>query len=343
METQGLCGLPPDELAALLSPLPRFRAAQIFRWMSKGVLSFEKMRNLPRSLREDLGRRFSPGFSRIESRRDGKDGTVKIVVGLGDGAKIEAVLLGDSRTRHTACLSTQAGCQAGCVFCKTGSLGFMRNLCSAEMVEQLLFLRSLADIGNIVIMGMGEPLFNLGELRRALAVIGSAEGLGFSPRRITLSTCGVSEGILDLAEKGPPVRLALSLTTADERLREKLMPITRRYPLGELKKAIVRFQQNGGGRVTLEAVLLGGVNTRVEDAEALAEFERGLDAVVNLIPWNPAGALSFEGLPLRSPSPGETGAFAACLEARGLKVTRRFRRGRDVMGACGQLGVVPAI
>jgi 23S rRNA (adenine2503-C2)-methyltransferase len=340
-----LCALSPEELAAVLAPLPRFRAAQIAAWIAKGVSGFDEMSNLPLALREELKRRFLPRGGVCAGRFEDPDGTVKLLVALHDGARIEAVLLRDGRARRTACISTQAGCPAGCVFCKTGSLGFLRNLCAAEMVEQFLLLREAASGGAIdtmVVMGMGEPLLNLTELRRALAVISAKAGINFSKRRITVSTCGMSGGIIDLADNGPGVRLALSLTTADESLRRRLMPVTAAHPLAEVKEALVYFQRQGGGRVTLEAVLLGGLNTRNEDAVACAEFARGLDAVVNLIPWNPVAALEFEGRRLREPGAGETAAFAARLQSLGLTVTRRFRKGRGVMGACGQLGVLQA-
>jgi 23S rRNA (adenine2503-C2)-methyltransferase len=230
----------------------------------------------------------------------------------------------------------------GCVFCKTGTLGFARNLAGAEIAGQLLHIRSErpATIDNIVIMGMGEPLLNLTELRKALALMTDPRGLGYSKRRITVSTCGIIDGIRDLADNGPDVRLALSLTTADERLRDALMPVNRTNPLGELKKALLHYRQKQDRRITLEAVLLGGLNTRLEDAEAMAQFARGLDAVINLIPWNPVDGMTFEGKGLREPAPGEIKRFITELEKRGLKVTRRYRKGRSVGGACGQLGEV---
>jgi 23S rRNA (adenine2503-C2)-methyltransferase len=345
MTPPALCGLSPRELAALLSPLPRFRAAQIFKWIVRGVSSFEEMSDLPLALRRELGSRFTLRAGTVEGRY-GDDGAVKLRLGLADGAKIEAVLLADKKGRRTACLSTQVGCPAGCVFCKTGSLGFTRNLSPAEIVEQFLFLRDAAAdgdaISNIVIMGMGEPLLNLAGLRKALAVITGKDGMCFSKRRVTVSTCGITDGIADIADNGPETRLALSLTTADEALRRRLMPIAGQYPLAGLKKALRYFQRKGGGRVTLEAVLLGGINTRREDAAAIAEFAAGLDAVVNLIPWNPVEGLALEGKALREPAAKEVEAFAVLLQARGLKVTRRFRRGRAVCGACGQLGMPPA-
>jgi 23S rRNA (adenine2503-C2)-methyltransferase len=349
-----LSGLPPDELALLLEPLPSYRALQIKKWIARGVSSFDEMTNLPFSLRGELAGRFLLRTGRIASVYTDPDGTLKLGLELSGGAKIESVLLTDETGRKTACLSTQAGCPAGCVFCKTGSLGFLRNLNSAEIVEQFLSLRGLCrppssgaagkneeperGISNIVVMGMGEPLLNLAELRRALSVITDGDGTGLSVRRITVSTCGIVPGIYDLAERGPAVRLALSLPSADEDLRRRLMPLSAGYPLDELKKALVFFQEKGGGRLTLEAALLSGINTRHADARAAADFVKGLDAVVNLIPWNPVPGFEFEGRPLSTPSGAELERFRKMLEAEGLRVTRRYRKGRGVMGACGQLG-----
>ena len=339
-----IIGIPFEELTETLAPLPRFRAAQIFKWIASGASSFDEMNNLPLELRKELAERYAlrPHVTVQEQR--GSDGTLKLAIQFADGARIESVLLTDSSNtdtaRYTACLSTQAGCPAGCVFCKTGA-GFLRNLDSAEIVEQFLLLRAATEnaaIANIVIMGMGEPLLNLTELRRSLAVITCKGGLNFSRRRITVSTCGIVRGITDLADNGPAVRLALSLTTADEGLRRRLMPITAKEPLGKVKEALMFYQTNGGGRITLEAVLLGGINTRDEDAAAIAQFAKGLDAAINLIPWNPVKGLTFEGRPLRQPPLAEVESFTRRLKALGLNVTRRYRRGRGVMGACGQLG-----
>jgi 23S rRNA (adenine2503-C2)-methyltransferase len=334
-------GLPPEELAELLEPLPKYRAGQIFTWISRGVQSFGDMTDLPLSLRAELGERYSLYSGEVSAELKDPDGTVKIQITLQDGYCIEAVLLTDGEGRRTACLSTQAGCPAGCVFCKTGALGFRRNLDSAEITGQFFRLKSIAkDIDNIVFMGMGEPLLNPAELRRAAAILTNGRGLGFSPRRITVSTSGVVAGIRNLAENGPSLRLALSLTTADEALRGRLMPITQANPLSAVKEALDLYQDRIGHRITLEIVLLGGVNTRGEDAEAVAVFARGLDVVVNLIPWNPVEGMYFEGRPLREPEAAEITRFGSRLEKLGLKVTRRFRKGRSINGACGQLGVL---
>jgi len=336
-----LAGLLPIEIETLLSPLPRFRAVQIYKWITKGVCSFDQMTNIPVSLQKELTGRFRVFSSAVESCYE-DSGAKKIVLALKDGAKVESVLLSDGKKRLTACLSTQVGCPANCVFCKTGSLGFTRNLDGAEIAEQFLLLRNAAasHIDNIVIMGMGEPLLNLANLRKAIAVFTDRSGMNFSRRRITVSTCGICENLFDLAKNGPYVRLALSLATADEELRQKLMPIAKTNPLAKIKEALILFQENGGGRVTLELPLLGGINTREKDAQLIAGFAKGIDAVINIIPWNPVAGLEFEGRALREPSKKESYDFVSVLESLGLKVTMRLHKGRRVMGACGQLGSV---
>jgi 23S rRNA (adenine2503-C2)-methyltransferase len=342
-----LAGLTIPEIEKLTS-LPRFRAGQIYMWIIRGQGDFDKMTDIPNSLRDDLKSRFAVFSSSVESVCE-DSGTKKIVITLDDGLKIESVLLNDGKNRLTACLSTQAGCPAGCVFCRTGSLGFKRNLECAEIVEQFIFLRAQAGesdvenkgrhiIGNIVVMGMGEPLLNMEQLRKAIAVFTDRQGMNLSARRITVSTCGIVPALFDLAENGPYTRLALSLVTADENLRKRLMPVTAANPLQKVREALTLFQRKGGGRVTLEVPLLGGVNTRSEDAKCAADFAKGLDTVVNIIPWNPVAGLEFEGRPLREPEKKETENFIRLLENSGLKVTMRLRKGRRVMGACGQLG-----
>jgi len=341
-----LSGLTLTEIEELLTPLPRFRAAQIFKWIAKGVNSIEEMTNIPASLRAELRKSFCLYSSKIDAvYEDGE--TKKFVISLEDGAKIESVLLNDGKKRLTACLSTQAGCPAGCVFCKTGSLGFKRNLSCSEIIEQFLHLRLNSQgkdsghiIDNIVVMGMGEPFLNLPNLRKAIEILNCKKGINFSLRRITISTCGICEGLNDFAQNGPYVRLALSLTTADEALRRKLMPITKANPLEKVKEQLLLLQKKSGGRITLEAPLLGRINTRDTDAESIAEFAKGLDCIVNIIPWNPVAGFEFEGKPLQEPDKRETEDFVRLLEGYGLKVTMRLHKGRSVMGACGQLGVV---
>jgi 23S rRNA (adenine2503-C2)-methyltransferase len=344
-----LSGCSLEELTALLAPLPSFRAQQVYRWIARGIRSFEDMTDLSRTLREELDSRFTLYSSGVSSRLEDPDGTVKLRISLGDGAKIEGVLLVDPKGRRTACLSTQAGCPMACVFCKTGTLGFLRNLEAGEIVEQFLHIRSAGtgegqnpsgdpEISNIVVMGMGEPLLNLTELRRALGILTDPKGLGLSKRRITVSTSGLIPGILDLADHGPEVRLAVSLTTADEEMRKRLMPVTQTNPLPRLKEALSYYQKKTRRRITLELVLLRGLNTRQRDMDALVDFAAGLDAVVNLIPWNPVEGVEFEGRPLKRPTPRELAEFSAALRRRGIGVTRRMEKGSRISGACGQLG-----
>ncbi|MDR1306940.1 MAG: 23S rRNA (adenine(2503)-C(2))-methyltransferase RlmN [Treponema sp.] len=333
--------------------VPPYRVEQIFSWISRGALSFDRMTDLPQAWRRELAGRFSIRGSRVSGRLDDPDGTSKLRFTLTDGAVIEAVLLASEKTgpdrepgrSYTACLSTQAGCPVGCVFCKTGSLGFLRNLDTFELTDQFLALSDLVRernggscrISHIVVMGMGEPLLNLAALRKALAILCDPRGFGFSKRRITISTSGIRAGILELAEQGPEAELALSLTTAREDLRRRLMPGAGENSLEDLKEALKIYQEKTGRRITLEAVLLGGINTGAGDARALAAFAKGLKAAVNLIPWNPVPGLSFGGEKIREPPAAETGRFRRLLEQEGIQVTGRYRRGRGISGACGQL------
>jgi 23S rRNA (adenine2503-C2)-methyltransferase len=333
--------------------VPPYRVEQIFSWISRGALSFDQMTNLPQALRRELAARFSIRGSKVSGRLDDPDGTVKLQFTLADGAAIEAVLLAAEKTKpdqepirsYTACLSTQAGCPVGCVFCKTGSLGFLRNLDAFELTDQFLALSDLVRergescrISSIVVMGMGEPLLNLAALRKALSILCDPKGFGLSKRKITLSTSGIREGILELTEQGPEAELALSLTTAREDLRRRLMPGVAGNSLEGIKEALKVYQKKTGRRITLETVLLGGINTGDGDARALAAFAKGLKATVNLIPWNPVPGLSFEGKKISEPPAAETGRFRRLLEQEGLVVTGRYRRGRGISGACGQLG-----
>lgn len=331
---RSLAGLLPEEIAALLGEGPRYRATQAFQWAQRRAMSYEAMSNLPKEARLALAAAIPLRSTSVKVRLADPEGTVKLALALADGAVVECVLLRDKEGRPTACLSTQVGCPMGCAFCQTGRLGFLRDLDASEIVEQYLWLCEEEDrIGNVVFMGMGEPMLNLGATRRAIAVLCHPEGYGLSHRKITISTSGVAEGIRSLADDGPEVRLAVSLTTADPELRERLMPVSRSNPLPALKEALLYYQRRADRRITLEAVIMGGQNDGAREASLMAEFARGLDAQVNLIPWNPVPGLSFE-----SPSFKEVEEFAARLEKLGVNCTQRARRGRGVNGACGQLG-----
>lgn len=334
MEKIQLAGLLPEEITEQLGLSQKFRGEQIFQWIGKGVTSFDQMTNLSLDLRTKLEETSVIRSSRISKILKDPDGTIKLQIELHDKKAVETVLLIDKENRKTACVSCQVGCAMKCAFCQTGQLGLARNLTAAEIVEQFLFLEQEAGpLNNIVFMGMGEPLMNLSAIRKSVDVLTHKKGRNLSSRRITLSTSGVIKGIYDLADNGPLLRLAVSLTTADEDLRTELMPVNIKNPLPELKQAIKYYSEKTGKRVTLEAALLSEKNTGVESAKKMIDFAKDLDVNINLIPWNP-----IETLPFKEPSVSEAKNFISMLERANLNVTLRTRRGRKIGGACGQLG-----
>ncbi|WP_407429006.1 23S rRNA (adenine(2503)-C(2))-methyltransferase RlmN [Treponema sp.] len=333
-EKIALAALLPSEICEFLGLKQSFRGKQIFQWIGKGAESFDEMSNLSKDLREILKEKSLLRSTKVSKILKDPDGTIKLQVELSDGFAVETVLLTDREERKTACVSCQVGCAMNCAFCQTGHLGLARNLTAGEIVEQFLYLEKHAGpLDNIVFMWMDEPMMNLENVRKAIAILTSKDGRALSGRRITLSTSGVIKGIYDLADNGPAIRLAVSLTTAHSDLRQKLMPICRTNPLEDLRKAIDYFSKKTGKRVTLEAALLHDTNTSIESATNMINFARGLDVHVNLIPWNPV-----EGLEFSEPSAKECKNFVHHLEKAGINVTLRTRRGREIGGACGQLG-----
>lgn len=329
-----ITGLLPEEITEKLGISPAFRGKQIFEWIGKGVESFDQMKNIGAQLIEELNQKAVLRCCSVSKVLKDPDGTIKLQISLRDGMAVETVLLTDREGRKTACVSCQVGCAMNCAFCQTGTLGLARSLTPSEIVEQFLFLEKHAGpLSNIVFMGMGEPMMNLNAVRKAIQVLTDKRGRNLSSRRITLSTSGVISGIYDLADNGPNIRLAVSLTTADPDLRLKLMPVTKNNPLPELRKAIDYYAKKSGRRVTLEAALLHDTNTGESSAKNMIEFAEGINVNINLIPWNPV-----ETLPFSEPSNNECRDFVKKLEAKGLNVTLRTRRGREIGGACGQLG-----
>lgn len=334
MEKIILPGLLPDEITESLNLQQKFRGLQIFKWIGSGITSFDQMTNLSKDVRQMLSEKAVLRSSKVTQTLKDPDGTIKLQITLSDGRAVETVLLTDKEGRKTACVSCQAGCAMKCAFCQTGTLGLARNLTPAEIVEQFLFLeQECGHLDNIVFMGMGEPMMNLEGIRKAIAVLTDKRGRNLSGRRITLSTSGIIKGIYDLADNGPNIRLAVSLTTANEDLRTELMPVNKGNPLPELRKAIDYYAKKSGRRVTLEAALLAGKNTDKESAEKMISFAKGIDVNVNLIPWNPVSTLPFT-----EPSNSEVHFFVNYLEKAGVNVTLRTKRGRKIGGACGQLG-----
>ncbi|MBR5645644.1 MAG: 23S rRNA (adenine(2503)-C(2))-methyltransferase RlmN [Treponema sp.] len=333
-----LTGLLPDEITESLELDQKFRGKQIFKWVGSGVYSFNEMTNLSLDLRKQLEEKAILRITQISEVLKDPDGTIKLRIKLHDSHIIETVLLIDKEERKTACVSCQAGCAMKCVFCMTGTLGLARNLTAAEIVEQFLSLEKIAGkLDNIVFMGMGEPMKNLSEIRKAIQILCNKDGRALSSKRITVSTCGIVKGIYDLADNGPAIRLAISLTTADEQLRRQLMPVStaEENNLSQLKKAVQYYAEKTGKRVTLEAALLHDKNTDTQSARNLIDFAQGLNVNINLIPWNPV-----KNLPFTEPSSEEIHDFVRILENNHLNVTVRTRRGRKIGGACGQLGKV---
>ncbi|MFN0149922.1 MAG: 23S rRNA (adenine(2503)-C(2))-methyltransferase RlmN [bacterium] len=332
-------GMTPAELARL-APLdgePRYRAAALFRWLHKrGAASFEEMSDLPEPLRARL--RDASAIPLVDPVRDATsaDGSVKSILRLHDGAVVESVLMRD-REKRTLCISTQVGCAVGCVFCATGAIGLARHLSPGEILRQVYVAESRLNaaepgrrLTNVVLMGMGEPLHNFDAVQRALANLVSRSGRGMSPRRITLSTSGYPERIAQLASDGPHVRLAISLTAANDALRTRLIPLNKKYPLAALLEAGRLYEKSTRSRVTFEYVLLAGVNDSAEDARQLGRLLRGRR--VNLIPLN-AHAFSE----MRPPELDVVDRFHAALKSAGVTSTVRWSKGGEIQAACGQL------
>ncbi len=336
-----LLALLPREISGVLVSEPSFRGRQIFSWIHrKNARRFKEMTDLPKALRQKLEKEHTILRSHVDAVEEAADGTAKIRLKLGDGALIEAVLLRDASQRLTACLSTQVGCAMGCRFCKTATMGFIRNLDAAEIIEQLYHLEETAagqSIDNIVFMGMGEPFNNHGQVSRTIDILSHPEGRNMGQRRFTISTSGLVDGIKRLAQEHPQVRLAVSLVSADPVIRKELMPVEIRNPLPRLKEALIEYQKTGGRRITLEYVLLKNINDRKEDPEIVRKFAHGLRCNINLIPWNPVEGMQSVNLPLAEPDTGRVDWFQGELEKLGLTVVVRHRKGRGVNAACGQL------
>ncbi len=330
-----LSGLLSEEITQKLELSQGFRGKQIFKWIGNGVKSFDDMTNLSLDLRNTLKEKALVRSSTVSNVLKDPDGTIKLQITLFDNNAVETVLLTDKEGRKTACVSCQAGCAMKCAFCMTGTLGLSRNLEAGEIVEQFLYLEEIAGkLDNIVFMGMGEPMQNLEGIRKAIQILCHKDGRALSSKRITLSTCGIIKGIYDLADNGPHIRLAVSLTTANEDLRKEIMPVTSGNSLADLRKAIDYYAEKSGKRVTLEAALLHNKNTDKISADNLINFAKGIDVNINLIPWNPVSILPFT-----EPTTEEVKHFVGLIEKAGLNVTLRTRRGRKIGGACGQLGV----
>jgi len=335
-----LLELPWEALQELLASWgePSFRTEQVWSWVYRSLVrDVAEMRNLPLSLREKLAGHFRlEALSPLADTTSADGETTKLLFQLPDGQTIETVLMRYER-RHTVCISTQVGCAMGCPFCATGQSGFVRNLTTGEIVAQVLcaaraFRDEGASLSSVVIMGMGEPLANYVATLAAIRRLMDERGLNLGARRFTVSTVGLVPGIRRLSAEGLQVGLAVSLHAPNDSLRDELLPVNRRYPLGQLLAACREYGDLTGRRITFEYALMEEVNDLLEHALQLAELVRGLRCHVNLIPLNPTPASSYQ-----ASSPARVGAFYKALKQRGVPTTVRLRRGIDIQAGCGQL------
>jgi len=334
---------------------PAYRVAQLLDWLyARRARSWDDMSNLPKNLREKLREHFSLSALELVRKQGSRDTTQKFLWKLADGAFIESVLIpanpalyGEASDRHTLCISTQVGCAYGCRFCASGLEGWKRNLQPYEIIEQILSverwhaaqpkeeaLEPTANrvVNNIVVMGMGEPLANYDNLMKALKILNAPWGGGIGARKITISTSGLAPQIRKLAQEPLQFRLAISLHGATDDVRNRIMPVNKKFPLKELTAACDDYQKLKGRMITLEYILISGVNDAVEQTKPLAALAKKLYAKVNLIPYN-----TVEDLPWKRPDEAACEDFLAALEKQKVTATLRREKGHDIDAACGQL------
>lgn len=331
-----------EELEEILKKkgFERYRAEQIFKWIYKRfVTDFMDMSDIKKEDRKWLEENFENYAPKICEKLQSQDGTTKYAFLLKDGRVIESVLIPDGK-RLTMCISTQVGCSLGCRFCKTGKIGFVRNLSTSEILSQIIGIAR--DCGmkptNIVFMGMGEPLLNLKNLVKALKVITSEKGMNFSPRKVTVSTAGIPP-LIDELGKSQRVSLSISLNAPDNEIRSKIMPINERYPIEEIMSAIERYPHPPKSLFTIEYVMIKGVNSSLSCAKKLASLLKKSKRrfKVNLINFNPFDGCEFE------PVDDEIFRFQEELLRNSISTTIRKRKGVDINAACGQLGAIASL
>ncbi len=339
-----LLGMNTDELRALAisEGIPAFRGSQLADWIyRRGARSFDEMTNLPAAIRDRLKSEYVIGRSRTITTQRAPDGTIKLLLELCDGARVETVGL-PYADRYSCCVSTQAGCPVGCAFCATGQSGFKRNLTAGEIIDQVLTVGesvingpaiaepSKNPVDHVTFMGMGEPLLNYDSTVKALRLLN--EELGISARNLTVSTVGYVPGIRSLIKEKLPITLAVSLHAPNDILRRRLVPSLTKWSLDKILDACRDYFAETGRRITIEYCLIDKVNDSSAEALQLAGLLKGLNCHVNLIPFNPVA-----GLPFKATSAERVKIFLATLSSRGVQVTERLRKGADIDAACGQL------
>ena len=311
----------------------KFRAAQIFKRLYQGSVSFDEFTELPAALRQRLDETAVIDAVTMVDRQVSRDGTRKYLFEVPGGDTVESVYM-EYKYGSSICISSQAGCRMGCAFCASGISGLTRNLTAGEIVDQIVSVSRDTGkrIGHVVVMGTGEPFDNYGELIRALRIIHDSRGLGIGSRNVTVSTCGLTDRIYDFARDMPQVGLAVSLHAADDEVRKKLMPIARSCSMDKLMKVCREYTEMTHRRITFEYALISGVNDSAADAEKLAGRLKGMLCHVNLIPLNTVDENQFH-----SSAAEQSGEFARILSDRGIQVTVRRQLGADISAACGQL------
>ncbi len=315
-----------------------FRAKQVYQWIYRNVQSFDEMTNVGKSLREKLSADFTlDGVQLVAHSGSEKDGSEKLLVALSDGNMIESVLMfHDYGT--SLCVSTQVGCKMHCAFCATGMDGFVRNLTAGEIVAQvvqanrLLKSRGRGPVQRLVYMGSGEPLDNYANTIKSIRILHEPEGYNIGYRNFTISTAGLVEGIYNLTQEGLPLNLSISLHAPNDKLRSQLLPIGKRYSIAEIIEAAMNYFDDSGRRVTIEYLLISGVNDTTELAKELAALIKRYPFHVDLIPYNEVGGFDF-----KRPSASRIRVFMDILRERGVNATCRISKGRDIDAACGQL------
>lgn len=336
MEKKYLPDMDIPELQQLLEGMNRekFRAKQIFKWISRGVRDIDEMTDLSKSFREEL--KLSTRINSLNIKRklvSSMDGTIKYLFGLYDGNIIESVLM-EYKYGYTVCISSQIGCKMGCMFCASTRAGFMRNLTAGEMLEQVLLIQkdSGMHVGNVVIMGIGEPFDNYDNVLKFLRLIHHPEGVNMGYRHLTVSTCGLVPQIIRFSKEDIPVNLSVSLHAPNDRLRDEIMPVNRKHSIDKIIEACKIYTEASNRRITFEYAMIAGVNDSVENAAELASRIKGMLCHVNLIPANPV-----EGAGFMQSSRRRTEEFRDVLERSGVEATIRRELGKDINAACGQL------
>jgi 23S rRNA (adenine2503-C2)-methyltransferase len=315
-----------------------FRAKQVYEWLwKKNAASFEEMTNLSKELRDMLVQHFFIDHIQLQDQQISKDKTIKCAFTIEEGKVVEGVLI-PTKSRTTACISSQVGCSLSCTFCATGRLKLLRNLSAGEIVDQVVYLKNQAEerygqnLTNIVYMGMGEPLLNYKNVLQSIDRLCSEDGLGISPKRITVSTAGIAKMIRKLGDDDVKFNLALSLHAANDKKRDKIMEINESNNLSELSEALEYFHEKTGSRVTFEYIIFKDFNDEIEDARELANFAKCVPCKINIIEYNPIENGEFQQADAR-----KVDAFASFLESKNLIVNVRRSRGKDIDAACGQL------